>query len=346
MLPPLLCHWGLPPPPWGSCSCSSLTSLMKFGSPPLPCTSFAPRLGFCTVSISLSSFTVGTELSNHVAKYLSVSATWSYQATLRLVTSAPCPRCAFRKALAAVTLVGPLKRLDCLPSLSFLHHHLGLHPIARLPLHPFPALHLLSWHLTAPHSAVDLRSLYKNQPRLCPSCGPSLMPLWHILRRPLIRVTCTHHLILPSGTLRPPVLLRCAGPYSHFLAQADTRQSSDVNFLCLGFIHLLCFYTFVLDVTKGSPFFPACFIPLYFLRMYEYVRRIRLGDRPDVRLASYKRDLGVWMFPGVRRVRFLLAIALKFHAVFVPFVFFFFFFLNHKIIVLGYKVLHAAYAMA
>jgi len=72
------------------------------------------------------------------------------------------------------------------------------------------------------------------------------------------------------------------------------------------------------DVTKGSPLFPACFFPFYFLRVYEYVRRIWLGDRPDVRLVSYLRDLGFWMFPGVRRVWFLLAIALKLHAVFVP----------------------------
>jgi len=43
-----------------------------------------------------------------------------------------------------------------------------------------------------------------------------------------------------------------------------------------------------------------------------------------VRLVSYQRDLGVWMFPGVRRVRFLLAIALKLNAVLVPFFVFFF----------------------
>ena len=88
-------------------------------------------------------------------------------------------------------------------------------------------------------------------------------------------------------------------------------------------------------VTKGSPLFPACFFPFYFLRMCVYVRRICLGDRQDVLLVTYQRDLGVWMFPGVRRVRFLLAIALKLHAVFVPF--FFFFFLNNVIIVLCTK---------
>ena len=63
-------------------------------------------------------------------------------------------------------------------------------------------------------------------------------------------------------------------------------------------------------------------------------------------LVSYKRELEVWMFPGVRRVRFLLAIALKLNAVFVPSFFFFFHFLNNMIIVLEYKILHAAYAMA
>ena len=69
------------------------------------------------------------------------------------------------------------------------------------------------------------------------------------------------------------------------------------------------------DVAKGSPLLPACFFPFYFLRMYEYVRRIWLGDRRDVRLVSYQRDLGVWMFPGVRRVSFVLAISLKMHVI-------------------------------
>ena len=52
--------------------------------------------------------------------------------------------------------------------------------------------------------------------------------------------------------------------------------------------------------------------------MYESVRRVWLGDRRHVWLVSYKRDLGVWMFPGERRIGFLLAIALKLNAVFVP----------------------------
>jgi len=55
------------------------------------------------------------------------------------------------------------------------------------------------------------------------------------------------------------------------------------------------------DVTKGSPLLPACFFPFYHLRMYVYVREIWLGDRRDVRLVSYQRALGHWMFPGMRR---------------------------------------------
>ena len=64
-----------------------------------------------------------------------------------------------------------------------------------------------------------------------------------------------------------------------------------------------------------------------------------------MQLVSYPRDLGVWMFPRGRMTRFLLAIVLKLKAGWVPFSFFFFF-LNHMIIVLGYKILHAAFAMA
>jgi len=75
---------------------------------------------------------------------------------------------------------------------------------------------------------------------------------------------------------------------------------------------------FFADVTKGSPLLPACFFPFYILRVYVYIRRIWLGDRGDVRLVSYERDLGVGMFLGVRRAGFLSAISLKMHAVFVP----------------------------
>ena len=59
----------------------------------------------------------------------------------------------------------------------------------------------------APHCsppAVDLQSLYKNPPRLRPSSWPSLMPLWHTLRRPLTRVASIRHPILPLGTASSP----------------------------------------------------------------------------------------------------------------------------------------------
>jgi len=36
-----------------------------------------------------------------------------------------------------------------------------------------------------------------------------------------------------------------------------------------------------------------------------------MGDRRDVRFISYQRDLGVWIFPGMRRKGFLLAISIR-----------------------------------
>jgi len=72
------------------------------------------------------------------------------------------------------------------------------------------------------------------------------------------------------------------------------------------------------DVTKGSPLLPACFFPFYILRVYMYICGIWLGNRRDGRLVSYQRDLGVWMFHGVRRAEFLSAISLKMHVVFLP----------------------------
>jgi len=43
-----------------------------------------------------------------------------------------------------------------------------------------------------------------------------------------------------------------------------------------------------------------------------------MGDRRDVRLISYQRDLGVWMFPGVRSNGVFVGHSVKLHAVFVP----------------------------
>ena len=46
MLQPPLSLWGLPPPPRGSCSFSSLTPAHQVQFSPLPSTSFTPRVGF------------------------------------------------------------------------------------------------------------------------------------------------------------------------------------------------------------------------------------------------------------------------------------------------------------
>jgi len=84
-----------------------------------------------------------------------------------------------------------------------------------------------------------------------------------------------------------------------------------LNFPLSG-VHTFLLFTLSVfaDVAKGSPLLPACFFPFYFLRMYVYVRRISLRNRQDVPLLSSQRDLAVWMFPEVRRVQFLLDIAL------------------------------------
>jgi len=112
---PLLYFWGLPPPPRGSCSRSSLTPAHEVPFWPLALPFLCTLLRFCPVSISLSSFMVGAELSKPFAKYFSVSATWSCQGTLWLVTAASRLRFACGKASAAVILIGCLKPLNCLP---------------------------------------------------------------------------------------------------------------------------------------------------------------------------------------------------------------------------------------
>ena len=45
-----------------------------------------------------------------------------------------------------------------------------------------------------------------------------------------------------------------------------------------------------------------------------------------MRLVSYQRDLGVWIFPGMRRFWFFVAISLRCMLLFVPRFFFFFLF--------------------
>jgi len=130
---------------------------------------------------------------------------WSFPGTLRLVTSAPRHRFAFAKASAEVTLVGRLKCSEVLPppippSSTFL----VFVPLLGYSYSHRPSSHPLSWHLTALLPAVDLRSLYKNPPRLRPSSWPSLMLLWHTLQRPLTRVASIRRSMLLSGTASSP----------------------------------------------------------------------------------------------------------------------------------------------
>ena len=83
-------------------------------------------------------------------------------------------------------------------------HPLGLRPVARLQLHPhlpFPPPQLAPY-CSLP--AVDLRSLYKNPPRLCRSFWPSLMPPGHSHLGPLIRVSSICCPIQQSGTASFP----------------------------------------------------------------------------------------------------------------------------------------------
>jgi len=148
---------------------------------------------------------VGAKLSKPFAKYLSVSIMWSCRGTLRLVTAAPRPRFAFGKASATVTLVGRLKCSDCrsssLPPPSALLVFVPLLGYSYTHPPPFPPPQLAPY---CSPPAVDLRFLYKNPPRLRPSLWPSLMPLWHTHRGPLIRVSSIHYPILPSGTVSFP----------------------------------------------------------------------------------------------------------------------------------------------
>jgi len=240
MLPPLLSLRGLPPPVRDSYFCSLLTHAHEVQFAPLTPHFLCSSLRFCTVGIPSSWLTVGAAFSKPFAKYLLVLVMWSCRGTLRLVTSAPHLCFPFGKASVAVTLVGRLKCLEVLSPPSFFPYLLGLRPVAQLQLDPlplFPPPQLASY---GPLSAVDLRSLYNNPPWLYPSSWLSLMPCWHTHRGPLNRVCTTHFPSCHRVSLRSLAPLQCAGPYIHFLAEADTRHLLDVIFLCQGFIHFLC----------------------------------------------------------------------------------------------------------
>jgi len=145
MLQPLLSLWGLPPPPWGSCSCSSLTPAHEVRFSPLPRISFAPRLGFarsafCPLrsrsalsSPALLRSTFPSRLCGPVGN-TSVS-NFSTSSLFRI-----------RKSIGRGYSSRSSQVLGS-PSSSnppFLHL-LGLCPVARLQLHPLPC-----WHLTVP----------------------------------------------------------------------------------------------------------------------------------------------------------------------------------------------------
>jgi len=204
MLQPLLSLWGLPPPPRGSCSCSSLTPAHEVRFSPLPRTSFAPRLGFarsafCPLhSWSVLSFpsplrsTFPSQLCGPVGN-TSVS-NFSISSSFRIRKSIG------RGYSSRSSQVFESPSSSHPPSPTFL----VFVPLLGYSYTHSPSSHLPSWHLTAPFSMVDLRSLYKNPPRLRPSSWPSLMSLWHTHRRPLTRVATIHRPFLPSGTASSP----------------------------------------------------------------------------------------------------------------------------------------------
>jgi len=113
MLSPLFSLQGPSPnPPRGSCSRSSLTPTYKVWFFPLTPHFLSTSLRFCTVGIPFPSFTVGLEPSKPLSGYLSISITWYYGGTLRLVTSRPRLGLTFGKASAAVALVSHINFLD------------------------------------------------------------------------------------------------------------------------------------------------------------------------------------------------------------------------------------------
>jgi len=158
---------------------------------------------------------------------------WSCRGTLWLLTSAPHLRFAFGEASAAVTLVGLLKCLEVLPP-----------PI----LLPLPSWSSSPCSVTAtptpPLPTSPAGTLLPPFPRstfgryIKTHLGYARPPGHHSCRFGIPSGDPSSESPLPifpschQAPLSPPASLRSAGPYSHFLAQADTRHLSDVNFLC------------------------------------------------------------------------------------------------------------------
>jgi len=177
---------------------------MKTISPPLPCTSFAPRLGFTqSVFRHLRSWSAlsfpsplrstfpsrlcgpvgNTSVSNFTTSSLfriRKSIGCGYSSLLSQVSGSPSSS---HPPPSTFLLFVPL------PSYSYTHS-----PSSYLPLFPPPQLAPY-----CPLSAVDLRSLYKNLLRLRLSSWPSLIPFWHTHRGPLNRVSSACFPIVPSG---------------------------------------------------------------------------------------------------------------------------------------------------
>jgi len=217
MLPPLFSLWGLVSFHYGVLvSVYCWLPLMNFGSPPLTPHFLCTLLRFPMVGIPFPSSTVSVEPSKLFAKYLSilVRSVLSGNASVSNFTTSSLFHIRKSTGRGHSSRSSQLLGLVLPTSTSF-----GLHPVAQLQLHPLPQLApycLFGWNPTAPSRlpgshisaalspVVDLQSLYKNTPRLCPSSWPLLMLFWHGHRGPLTRVPSVHLPILPLGTALSP----------------------------------------------------------------------------------------------------------------------------------------------
>jgi len=166
---------------------------------------------------------------------------------------------------------------------------------------------------------VDLRSLYKISPRLHPSSWQLLNAALLSHRAGLFGVLSTPIVYLLPITSLFPGTASSSRPILSFpkLLQISVIFQGYISFV-RGSYFSFVLILFVAVVAQGSPLLPACFFPVYFLCIYMYVSRIWVRNRREVRLVSYHRDFGVWMFAGGRRIRVFVGHSNKLHAVFVP----------------------------